>query len=89
MSDPTTGYRVLDYFNDGKHMNFEIPIPYLGTIDKISAYMEKSHSYSRGQVYYCLPLARACEIRKIIDYCENHWYSFIVLIIYVVLCVWI
>ena len=41
MSDPTTGYRVLDYFNDGKRMNFEIPIPYLGTIDKISTYMEK------------------------------------------------
>ncbi len=55
MSDPTTGYRVLDYFNDGKRMNFEIPIPYLGTIDKISAYMEKSLFHFRVRfIIVCL-----------------------------------
>lgn len=76
MSDPTTGYRVLGYFDDEKRMDFEISIPYLGTIDKIPAYIEKSHFHPMGRLYCCLPSVRAREIRRIIDYCENHLIRF-------------
>jgi len=76
MGDPTTGYRVLGYFDDEVHANFEIPIPYLGTIDQIPEYMETSHFHPMGRVYCCLPSARAREIKKIINYCENHLIRF-------------
>lgn len=76
MGDPTTGYRVLGYFDDEIRTDFEIPIPYLGTIDKIPEYMEKSKFHPMGRVYCCLPSARADEIKSIIDYCENHLIRF-------------
>jgi len=76
MGDPTTGYRVLGYFDDEKQENFNIPISYLGTIDLIPQYMEEQHFHPTGRIYCCLPSARAAEIREIIDYCENHLIRF-------------
>lgn len=76
MGDPTTGYRVLGYFDDEPRSELKIPISYLGTVDQIPEYMEKSHFHPMGRVYCCLPSSRGHEIKKIIDYCENHLIRF-------------
>lgn len=76
MGDPTTGYRVLGYFDDNAKEDFGIPIPYLGTVDAIPAYVEASGFHPMGRVYCCLPSVRGKEIRELIDYCENHLIRF-------------
>lgn len=76
MGDLTTGYRVLGYFDDKPKDDFGIPIPYLGPVGSIGEYMERTHFHPTGRVYCCLPSARGCEIRQIIDYCENHLIRF-------------
>lgn len=76
MGDPTTGYRVLGYFDDKPKDDFGIPIPYLGPVGSIPDYMESSNFHPRGRVYCCLPSARGHEIRQLIDYCENHLIRF-------------
>ncbi len=76
MGDPTTGYRILGYFDDEKCTDCEMPIPYLGTIDIIPEYLEAIHFHPMGRVYCCLSSDRASEIKQIIDYCENHLIRF-------------
>ena len=76
MGDPTTGYRVLGYFDDEPKENLGIPIPYLGGVDTLSVYMKRTHFHPMGRVYCCLPSSRALDIRKIVDYCDNHLVRF-------------
>lgn len=76
MGDPTTGYKVLGYFDDEERPNFKVPVPYLGSIDRLPEYLEKSHFHPTGRIYCCLPSVRARDIKKIIDYCENHLIRF-------------
>lgn len=72
-SDPTTGYRLIGYFNDIESLNFGGNLPYLGTINDILSYLESNQV---DQLYCALPSARADEIRLIINYCENHLVRF-------------
>ena len=76
MGDPTTGYRVLGYFDDEPKEDLGIPIPYLGGVDTLSVYMKRTHFHPMGRVYCCLPSSRALDIRKIVDYCDNHLVRF-------------
>lgn len=76
MGDPTTGYRVWGCFDDRKSTEEGNPIPYLGTIEEMIQYMEASPFHFMGRIYCCLPPERSAEIRRIIDYCENHLIRF-------------
>ncbi len=72
MGDPTTGYKILGYFDDKENENFRVSIPYLGMVSQLESYMEENNFHPMGRVYCCLPSARGSEIRKIVVYCDNH-----------------
>lgn len=74
MNNPSTGYRVLGYFDDEPHARF--PLPYLGTVDKAFGFLEEYVSNNFLEMYCCLPSARAEEIMQLIDFCENHLIRF-------------
>ncbi len=75
MEDPSTGLRVKGYFND--YDNLRSPaIPYLGTIDQVYDYIEKSGFHPTGRVYCFLQSDKAAEIKELINYCENHLIRF-------------
>lgn len=76
MGDPSTGYRILGYFDDEPAEHF--PLPYLGTVDDVIPYL-KAQPFSvtaPPRLYCCLPSARASEIMELINYCENHLIRF-------------
>ncbi len=76
MGDPTTGYRVLGYFDDEVNEDFNAPIPYLGKVEELIPYMFRSHFSPTGRIYCCLSSDRGQDIRRIIDYCENNLIRF-------------
>ena len=76
MSDPSCGYRIKGYFDDTPSSLFPTDIPYLGEIDQIIPYLDSPENESVQQLYCCLPSKREKEIRKIINYCENHLVRF-------------
>ena len=73
--DPTSGYRVLGYFEDEPANGYFERVPYLGTPKDVIDYL----SYRAGeidQLYCSLPSVRSGEILPIINYCENHLVRF-------------
>ena len=69
--DPTSGYRVLGYFEDFPSGRYPQEVPYLGQPNEVSVFLEK-HAGEINQLYCSLPSARSAEIVPIINYCENH-----------------
>ena len=73
--DPTSGYRVLGYFEDFPSDRYPQDVPYLGQPNEVSVFLEK-HTGEINQLYCSLPSARSAEIVPIINYCENHLIRF-------------
>ena len=73
--DPTSGYRVLGYFEDFPSDRYPQEVPYLGQPNEVSVFLEK-HSGEINQLYCSLPSVRSAEIVPIINYCENHLVRF-------------
>ena len=71
--DPTTGFRIIGYFEDTPSNDFPEQVPYLGQPREVVPYLQ---SHSIEQVYCCLPSGRSHEITPIINYCENHLIRF-------------
>lgn len=71
--DPTTGFRIIGYFDDLPSTNFPASIPYLGQPKETVGYLQINPV---EQVYCCLPSIRSEEILHIINYCENHLIRF-------------
>lgn len=67
--DPTTGFRVIGYFEETPTNDFPKQVPYLGHPQEVVPFLQ---SHSIEQVYCCLPSKRSHEIVPIINYCENH-----------------
>ena len=72
MGDPAFGYRLQGYFDDTKSPLFPDDIPWLGTIDQVTEYLDTPENQGVQYLYCCLPSSREKEIRTIINYCENH-----------------
>ena len=73
--DPTSGYRVLGYFEDSPSDRYPQDVPYLGQPGEVNAFLEK-HAGEINQLYCSLPSVRSAEIVPIINYCENHLVRF-------------
>ena len=73
--DPTSGYRVLGYFEDYPSDHYPRNVAYLGQPKEAVDFL----TYNVGkvdQLYCSLPSARSTEIVPIINYCENHLVRF-------------
>lgn len=73
--DPTSGYRVLGYFEDFPSGRYPQEVPYLGQPNEVSVFLEK-HAGEINLLYCSLPSVRSAEIVPIINYCENHLVRF-------------
>ena len=73
--DPTSGYRVLGYFEDFPSDRYPHDVPYFGQPNEVSVFLEK-HAGEINQLYCSLPSVRSAEIVPIINYCENHLVRF-------------
>ena len=73
--DPTSGYRILGYFEDFPSDRYPQDISYLGQPNGVNDFLEK-HAGEIDQLYCSLPSVRSAEIVPIINYCENHLVRF-------------
>ena len=73
--DPTSGYRVLGYFEDFPSDRYPMNIAYLGQPCEAVDYLTRNAG-KVDQLYCSLPSARSAEIVPIINYCENHLIRF-------------
>ena len=73
--DPTSGYRVLGYFEDFPSDRYLMNIAYLGQPCEAVDYLTRNAG-KVDQLYCSLPSARSAEIVPIINYCENHLIRF-------------
>lgn len=73
--DPTSGYRVLGYFEDFPSDRYPSDVSYLGHPQEVNNFL-KQNVGRVDQLYYSLPSARSAEIVPIINYCENHLVRF-------------
>lgn len=71
--DPTSGYRVLGYFDNEPAEGGACGVPYLGGVSDIVPYLQKHGAH---YLYCCLPSKRSDEIMPIVNYCENHFVRF-------------
>lgn len=76
MNDPSTGYRILGYFDDQPVEHF--PLPYLGKVNEVIPYLRNMpiSPTAPPRLYCCLPSVRVSEIMELINYCENHLIRF-------------
>lgn len=73
--DPTSGYRILGYFEDFPSDRYPQDVSYLGPPNEVTVFLEK-HAGEIDQLYCSLPSMRSAEIVPIINYCENHLVRF-------------
>ena len=73
--DPTSGYRVLGYFEDFPSDRYPSDVSYLGHPQEVNNFL-KQNVGRVDQLYCSLPSARRAEIVPIINYCENHLVRF-------------
>ena len=73
--DPTSGYRVLGYFDDFPSDRYPSDVSYLGHPQAVNNFLEQNVGRV-DQLYCSLPSARSAEIVPIINYCENHLVRF-------------
>lgn len=73
VGDPTTGFRIIGYFDDVPTDQFPDPIPYLGLPSEVVPYLQ---NHPIEEVYCCLPSIRSNEILPIITYSENNLVRF-------------
>lgn len=73
--DPTSGYRVLGYFEDSPSDCYPDEVIYLGQPKEVIDYLEQNAG-KVAQLFCSLPSARSAEIVPIINYCENHLVRF-------------
>lgn len=73
--DPTSGYRVLGYFEDFPSDRYPSDVLYLGHPQEVNNFLEQNVGRV-DQLYCSLPSARSAEIVPIINYCENHLVRF-------------
>ncbi len=74
-NDPTSGYRVIGYFDSVPNENFPASCPYLGKPEETIDYLKQHHV---EQLYCSLPSSMGNCILPVINYCENnlvHFYS--------------
>ena len=72
---PTSGYRVLGYFEDFPSDRYPSDVSYLGHPQEVNNFLEQNVGRV-DQLYCSLPSARSAEIVPIINYCENHLVRF-------------
>lgn len=73
--EPTSGYRVLGYFEDFPSDRYPSDVSYLGHPQEVNNFL-KQNVGRVDQLYCSLPSARSAEIVPIINYCENHLVRF-------------
>ena len=73
--DPTSGYRILGYFEDFPSDRYPQDVSYLGQPTEVTDFLEK-HAGEIDQLYCSLPSVRSAEIVPVINYCENHLVRF-------------
>lgn len=73
MSDKSSGYRVLGYFDNKPHPRLSENIPYLGTPQEAMAFLESNVVHN---VYSCLPSSQSQLILEVIQWTEKNFAHF-------------
>lgn len=72
VEDPSTGYRVLGYFADGRMENEPENLNYLGTIDDFKQCAQNGNNSRIDEMYCSLPHGQSENIVTAMQYCDKH-----------------
>lgn len=72
VEDPSTGYRVLGYFADGRMENEPEDLNYLGTIDDFKQCAQNGNNSRIDEMYCSLPQEQSENIVTAMKYCDKH-----------------
>jgi len=72
VEDPSTGYRVLGYFADGRMENEPEDLNYLGTIDDFKQCAQNGNNSRIDEMYCSLPQGQSENIVMAMQYCDKH-----------------
>ena len=72
VEDPSTGYRVLGYFADGRMENEPEDLNYLGTIDDFKQCAQNGNNSRIDEMYCSLPQGQSENIVTAMQYCDKH-----------------
>lgn len=72
VEDPSTGYRVLGYFADGRMENEPEDLNYLGTIDDFKQCAQNGNNSRIDEMYCSLPQGQSENIVTAMKYCDKH-----------------
>lgn len=72
VEDPSTGYRVLGYFADGRMENEPEDLNYLGTIDDFKQCAQNGNNSRIDEMYCSLPQGQLENIVTAMQYCDKH-----------------
>lgn len=75
MTDHTSGYHLIGYFNDEPLADMPATINYLGTVADVVPYLQ-AHPHRINELYSVLPSNRDDEADTIARHCENHLIQF-------------
>lgn len=73
MSESTSGYRLLGYFDDAPNPKLSKQLDYLGTTDRIMEYLKQ---HKADQIYSALPSRQSERILEIIRWSEQNFCHF-------------
>ena len=70
LNDPSTGYKVLGYIDNGKNDNLG-SLPYLGDMSVLYDYLTENHT-NIDMLFYASTSSDVDNARKLINFCDNH-----------------
>lgn len=82
ISDPNYGFKIAGIFYDNpENQELTIPVPYLGTTDQVTEYLEKKPDIKA--VYCAIQEGDQSNTKNILRYCENSVIRFYALPVYI------
>lgn len=82
ISDPNYGFKVAGiFYNHPESQELTIPVPYLGTTDQVTEYLQKKPNIKA--VYCAIQEGDQSDTKNILRYCENSVVRFYALPVYI------
>lgn len=82
ISDPNYGFKIKGiFYNNPESQELTIPVPYLGTTDQVTEYLQKKPNIKA--VYCAIQEGDQSDTKNILRYCENSVVRFYALPIYI------
>lgn len=82
ISDPNYGFKIKGiFYNNPESQELTIPVPYLGTTDQVTEYLQKKPNIKA--VYCAIQEGDQSDTKNILRYCENSVVRFYALPVYI------